>query len=83
MGQKQRLEAADRGEITYQPAKGLVLPEVDEVVATRAPSAPAPVEPAASLGEESIENADELAGKLEALENHDGRRMGHRIRISD
>lgn len=32
--------------------------------------------------EDSMERADELAAKLDAAQNHDGRRLGHRIRVS-
>ncbi|KAF2272444.1 ribosomal protein S2 [Westerdykella ornata] len=73
-GQKQRLEAAERGEITYRPAQGLHLPEVEEAASSSAHEV--------VLGEESIEDADEVAGKLEDRDNHDGRKQGHRIRIS-
>lgn len=76
---KQRLAAAEKGEITYRPAAGLNLPGEEEEGASKKP-VPEATPPA--LGEESIEDADEIVSKLENANNRDGRRTGHRIRIS-
>lgn len=76
-GTKQRLEAADRGVITYRPAQGLRVPGEDE----DGNPAPTPAE-AKPLEQESIENAEEIEAKLDAAQTHDGRRLGHRVRVS-
>jgi small subunit ribosomal protein S2 len=90
-GQKQRLEAAARGEITYRPATGLSLPEEPEADKSAKTTKPQASQPRASqseasepveLGAESIENADEIAAKMDDAANDDGRKLGHRIKIS-
>jgi small subunit ribosomal protein S2 len=75
---KQRLAAAEKGEITYRPADGLSLAEEEEQTSEK------PVQDAnlSELGEVGIDNADEIVTKLENARDRDGRRMGHRIRIS-
>lgn len=71
-GQKQRLAAAARGEVTYRPAKGLVMPEEDD-------DAAAPVERAGTgrktRDRESLENTEEVATKLDDVNNHESHRV--------
>jgi small subunit ribosomal protein S2 len=79
-GQKQRLEAADKGEIIY-PNANLQLPETEEG------SSPIPLETPveaikASPVEEGKEDTDKLAARLDEEHDHDGRRHGHRIKVS-
>ncbi|KAF2747582.1 ribosomal protein S2 [Sporormia fimetaria CBS 119925] len=73
-GTKQRLEAGEKGEITYKPAHNLTLPEAEETAAAEKEK----------LGEEkeAVELDNELAAKLEDIANHDGRRLGHRVKHS-
>jgi small subunit ribosomal protein S2 len=78
-GNKLRFEAAERGEVTYRPATGLRLPEEKEDEPLSAPVE----ENEAFPRDDSIENPDELADKLDAAQNHDGRRQGHRIKVVD
>jgi small subunit ribosomal protein S2 len=90
-GQKLREEAALRGKITYSPATDLRVPgEGEEEAATPSATRDAAI-PAAAAHEEHVELADrealgndeELAAKLEDEATHDGRKLGHRVKISD
>lgn len=78
IGTKQRLAAAEKGGITYVPATDLKRPEEEEQASKK------PVQDAdlSELGEIGIDDADEIITKLENARDNDGRRMGHRIRIS-
>lgn len=80
-GQKQRLAAAAKGNITYRPAHGLVLPEAEEDAETATNSAKsdsrssrrdAAMEPAAN---EDIIDTDELAEKLDEVNNREDHRV--------
>ncbi|KAF2176350.1 37S ribosomal protein MRP4, mitochondrial precursor [Zopfia rhizophila CBS 207.26] len=64
-GQKQRLEAAEKGVITYRPARGLRLPNDPE------DQSPSP--------EENLKDTDGWAEKLDAAANHEG--DGKRIKV--
>ncbi|KAH7095022.1 37S ribosomal protein MRP4, mitochondrial precursor [Paraphoma chrysanthemicola] len=82
-GQKQRLAAAANGTITYQPAKGLVMPETEEEAeaavkkAAKSNSRTSRREAADQPGvNEDIINTDELAKKLDDVNN----REDHRVR---
>lgn len=75
-GTKQRLEAADKGETTYEPAKGLHWPQEEEGSKVSSPIV------TELLEEEGLGNSEELAAKLEEAGDHDGRRHGHRIKAS-
>jgi small subunit ribosomal protein S2 len=66
-GQKQRLAAAAKGTITYQPAKGLVVPGSEEDGESASPVATEP--------DEDILNIDELAKKLDDVNNHEDHRL--------
>ncbi|KAF2658079.1 ribosomal protein S2 [Lophiostoma macrostomum CBS 122681] len=80
-GQKQRFEAASNGQITYRPADDLTLPEEPEADKSAAPTKPQASKPVA-LGGESIENADEVEAKMDDAADQDGRKLGHRIKMS-
>jgi small subunit ribosomal protein S2 len=66
-GQKQRLAAAAKGTITYQPAKGLFVPGTEEGEGAASTAATAPFE--------DIVNIDELARKLDDVNNHEDHRL--------
>jgi small subunit ribosomal protein S2 len=67
-GQKQRLAAAAKGTITYRPAKNLVMPGAeDEDVSTSTLKQAAPFE--------DIANTDELATKLDEVNNRESHRL--------
>lgn len=79
-GQKQRLAAAERGEITYRPAKNLHMPEEQEA----AEKTPLEVQQqiAKNLEEdESLEDADEMGEKLDEAKNRE--RSGRSIKKID
>ncbi|KAF2443970.1 ribosomal protein S2 [Karstenula rhodostoma CBS 690.94] len=65
-GQKQRLELAETGRVTYRPADNLVLPEAlqEKTVAAAEPGAEMDLD-------ESLEDADELADKLDMANNRE------------
>ncbi|KAJ4365632.1 hypothetical protein N0V83_008252 [Neocucurbitaria cava] len=90
-GQKQRLNAAARGEITYRPARGLVLGEESEEADS--PEAAASTEKVGAEEsrlerimplEEGLEDSNELAEKLDEVNNHESHRTreGRAIKIS-
>lgn len=66
-GQKQRLELAANGKVTYRPAENLVLPDaLQEKTIAAAADADADLDL-----NESLEDADELADKLDMANNHE------------
>ncbi|KAF2121923.1 37S ribosomal protein MRP4, mitochondrial precursor [Lophiotrema nucula] len=79
-GTKQRLLAAERGEVVYRPAKNLKMPGEDDGLANPSPEAAADVSQRLQ-NDESLGNADELEAKLEDANNGDGRRQ-QRINLS-
>ena len=81
-GQKQRLEAAERGEITYRPSLGLQMPEEAEGEDESAKASRTGTNTSSQLGEEGIDNAAELAAKMDAAGTGDGRKLGHRLKAS-
>ena len=64
-GQKQRLALAQRGNITYQPAERLVLPEALQEKATAAAAE------AGILESSSIDNPDDVEEKLDQARNRE------------
>ncbi|KAF1843767.1 37S ribosomal protein MRP4, mitochondrial precursor [Cucurbitaria berberidis CBS 394.84] len=92
-GQKQRLAAAARGEITYRPATDLVLPESEEVDSPEMESQPRSSRDdsprkarnaAVDLTGESLGNVDEMATKLDEVNSHESHRTrgGRDIKVS-
>jgi small subunit ribosomal protein S2 len=87
-GQKQRLAAAAKGTITYRPAEGLVIPggeeeDQGEGIAAEVDKRTLRIErdPASS---EDILSTDELATKLDAVNNHEDHRVkgGRQLKAS-
>lgn len=78
LGQKQRLEAAKEGQVTYLPAH----PPLAQPNAADAEKAEAENQLKKALEENHLGNTDEIADKLDDARNRDGRRDGHRIRLS-
>ena len=74
-GQKKRLEAAARGEITYRPAQGLVLPGEEDSAAIKEPTVKqADIDQILGMARKQDEG-DELDEKLDMARNResDGR----------
>ncbi|ORY12026.1 ribosomal protein S2, flavodoxin-like domain-containing protein [Clohesyomyces aquaticus] len=78
-GQKQRLELAEKGQITYRPAQGLVAPGEDDLT-TASPEVNQEIREKVFHDTESIVDADELSDKIDADANHEG--DGRRIRVT-
>ncbi|KAF2033363.1 ribosomal protein S2 [Setomelanomma holmii] len=80
-GQKQRLAAAAKGNITYRPAKGLVMPEAEEGEAVTIESKSNSGRPRRDDGaaepsvNKDIRDTDELAEKLDEVNNHEDHRV--------
>ncbi|KAL6705273.1 37S ribosomal protein, mitochondrial [Coniothyrium glycines] len=71
-GQKQRIAAASQGEVTYRPAEGLVIPESDVTEEANVDIAKASaVRNVQQVPAESLEDANELAKKLDQVEDHE------------
>lgn len=70
-GQKQRLAAAAEGYITYQPAPNLVMPGSEE----EAEKAKKAAQNAKRAGLDDIAALDELATKLDDVDNGEDRRL--------
>jgi small subunit ribosomal protein S2 len=66
-GQKQRLAAAAKGDITYQPADDLALPGTEEEGEGASPAAPASFE--------DVVDTNEVARKLDDVNNHEDHRL--------
>ncbi|KAH7137978.1 37S ribosomal protein MRP4, mitochondrial precursor [Dendryphion nanum] len=78
-GQKQRLEAAEKGEVTYSHTLGLVLPEEFQEKDSEMESG---LKQVLQKDERLEKNDKEIEDKLEDAENDDGRRGGHRLKLS-
>ena len=82
-GQKQRLAAARKGNVTYRPAQGLRLPEADE--AAEAAAAATAAHTGSSLANrEALGNSTEFAAKMDDVKNRDSHRVkeGRAIKAS-
>jgi small subunit ribosomal protein S2 len=86
-GQKQRLAAAAEGKITYRPAVGLTMAGVDALDAIAKASASHIEAPSSRMGNSvpgeqedeittsaGLEDADEMATKLDEVNNHESHR---------
>ncbi|KAF2629882.1 ribosomal protein S2 [Macroventuria anomochaeta] len=92
-GQKQRLAAAAQGEITYRPARGLVVPESEAEEAevaqvkkgARGADATEAVSTPGVLSEPEMDADAEFARHLDEVNNHEDRRQkgGSSIKFSD
>lgn len=90
-GQKQRLAAAAQGQITYRPARGLVVPGMEgkdgEELTQEAGTPPAnrpSIQTVDQVPHESLDMADELTRKLDEVNNHESHRTrgGRDIKVS-
>ncbi|KAF2728447.1 ribosomal protein S2 [Polyplosphaeria fusca] len=81
LGQKARLAAAERGEVVYSPAKGLVLPG-DEDKAAADTSAREQLSPDEQQKlDEGIVDPDDLATMLDEAAHHEGKAKSDRIKV--
>lgn len=70
-GQKQRLAAAAKGHITYQPAQNLIMPGSEE----EAEKAKKAAQNAKRAGLDEVAALDELTTKLDDVDNGEDRRL--------
>jgi small subunit ribosomal protein S2 len=76
-GQKQRLAAAAKGDITYLPAHGLHMPETEEEgesVSIRGTSSKG-ASTAAKAAFDDLKNLDDVVAKLDELNNQEDHRL--------